>query len=290
MLERSRTTVAIAALLALLAIAGTRAGWPSVTWKWPAHRALVVGSILEIALAGLLIALRWRRPRPRTTGQETLPLRLRRLLSAVLIFGLVATPVIIAFGEVHAVTAHPPKTFLRAKGHLRRVKPIKIPKESQLRIPFGEILLYLIIAVIVLAIITVVVRALRGLSSRDAVSPAGDFDVAEVSEEDLARAVESGQRALREFDDARLAIIRCYLAMEQSLADAGTVRDAAETPDELLRRAVAARLVPAAPAGLLTRLFYEARFSTHDMPLVRRDEAIRALDELAAGLPAEDPL
>ena len=55
---------------------------------------------------------------------------------------------------------------------------------------------------------------------------------------DLARAVESV--ASRELDDARAAIIRRYLAMELTLAEAGAARAVAETPDELLARAAAA--------------------------------------------------
>jgi hypothetical protein len=101
---------------------------------------------------------------------------------------------------------------------------------------------------------------------------------------ELARAVDSGRLALRELDDARAAIIGCYLAMEASLAEAGATRAAAETPDELLERAVGAGLVDAAPAGRLTALFYEARFSTHPMAQARRDEAERALSDLAASL------
>jgi len=107
--------------------------------------------------------------------------------------------------------------------------------------------------------------------------------------DDLARAVESGRIALRDVDDARAAIIACYVAMEQTLAEAGAARGAAETPDELLVRAVAAGLAPRGPAALLTGLFYEARYSTHHMPTSKRDQAERALTEMASELPAGEP-
>ena len=94
----------------------------------------------------------------------------------------------------------------------------------------------------------------------------------------------SGQAALREIDDARLAIIACYVAMEQSLAQAGAARADAETPDELLDRAATAGLVHGGEAARLTTLFYEARYSTHPLPNARRDEARRALEVLAASL------
>ena len=72
------------------------------------------------------------------------------------------------------------------------------------------------------------------------------------AQEQLREAVRSGQAALHEIDDARLAIIACYVAMEQSLAKAGAVRAAAETPDELLDRAATAGLVHGAEAARLT--------------------------------------
>jgi hypothetical protein len=100
----------------------------------------------------------------------------------------------------------------------------------------------------------------------------------------LRRAVESGYSALRRLDDARAAIIACYLAMEQSLAEAGTARVTADTPDELLARAAAQGLVRGEAAARLTALFYEARFSSHPMARSQRDDAQRALAELAASL------
>src|SRR5258708_11652170 len=69
--------------------------------------------------------------------------------------------------------------------------------------------------------------------------------------------------------------------MERSRADRGTARTVADTPDELLARAVAAGTVRGAAAGRLTALFYEARFSTHPLGAGQRDTASAALDDLA---------
>ena len=41
--------------------------------------------------------------------------------------------------------------------------------------------------------------------------------------------------------------------------------------------------------GTLTGLFYEARFSTHPMPPAKRDQAQRALADLADHLPIGQP-
>ena len=102
--------------------------------------------------------------------------------------------------------------------------------------------------------------------------------------EDLREAVESGRSALRTIDDARAAIIACYVAMENSLAERGAARAIADTPDELLARARQSGIVRGTAAARLTALFYEARFSSHPLDHRQRDAAEQALDELAAAL------
>ena len=108
--------------------------------------------------------------------------------------------------------------------------------------------------------------------------------LAEEYGEALEAALEGGRRALLGLDDARAAIIACYVAMEESLAQAGTTRSSAETPDELLARAASTLLVSAGAARRLTALFYEARFSSHPLDDDRRAEAESALSDLAAEL------
>jgi hypothetical protein len=80
---------------------------------------------------------------------------------------------------------------------------------------------------------------------------------------DVLEVVESGRSALRAIDDARAAIIACYVAMEASLDERGAARVIADTPDELLTRATAMGIVRGTAASRLTGLFYEARFSSH---------------------------
>ena len=116
--------------------------------------------------------------------------------------------------------------------------------------------------------------------------PAAPLVIEDMGTEELREAVESGRAALAEISDARAAIIACYVAMERSLADRGTRRTVADTPDELLARAVGAGTVRGPAASSLTALFYEARFSTHPVADRQRAAASAALDELAAELAA----
>jgi hypothetical protein len=116
--------------------------------------------------------------------------------------------------------------------------------------------------------------------------PAAPRVIEDLGAEELREAVESGRAALAEISDARAAIIACYVAMERSLADRGTSRGAADTPDELLAKAVAAGTVRGPAASTLTALFYEARFSTHPVAAGQRAAASAALNQLADELAA----
>jgi hypothetical protein len=277
--DRLLPRAALASLLVLLTIAGLRAAGPAVGLHHPRDQVvLLTGSGLEVAMAAFLVALR-RGARP----QAGVGARLRPLLSGTLVICLIAVPVGVAIafaGKLPRPRPHRPGR-LRAGGH-----PYKLPHargviSDTAGLAFGRyVLVGLLAAAIVIAAIWIWRRRWTRARGVD------DLAVEETgTPAELARAVEHGRLALRELDDARAAIIGCYLAMEQSLAEAGAARGAAETPDELLARAVAGGLVGRIPAARLTALFYEARFSTHPMASARRDEAEQALADLAGTLP-----
>jgi len=146
-------------------------------------------------------------------------------------------------------------------------------------IPLGPIMYALLVLALAAAVAISIWWSARQRSPALPGRITGDVDT-----EELLDAVESGRAALAELDDARAAIIACYLAMERSLADRGAARGASETPDELLARAAAAGVVRGAAAQRLTALFYEARFSSHPLGSGQRDAAKAALDELAVEL------
>lgn len=288
--DRVLSRALLAALLLLVTIAGIRAAAP------PARIALAdppvviaTGSALEAVLAGLLIALHRRRARDTAPGASAqAAARLRTLLSGTIVTCLIAVPLAM---------------LLTATTKFRRGRPVRPARERtrgtrqagpHLARPrhgpnFGLDLRYVLIAALVAVLIVAVIviwrRRHRSAGHGWFTEPPDDTG----TPAELARAVDSGRMALRELDDGRAAIIRCYLAMEASLAEAGAARGAAETPDELLARAVAGGFVHDVPAGRLTALFYEARFSTHPMPMSRRDQAEQALAELATALSPAAP-
>jgi Domain of unknown function (DUF4129) len=271
-----------AGLLALAAVAlRGRLAAPGLTGPFR-HDGLPVGIALEAVLACLMAALMVRHSRaPRGA---LIAARLRMLLTYVVGAGLIAIPAV----------------YVLSRTSRLRLRPRPVPKQTGSPHQHGLlhagggsvsglIVLIVLLVLVVAAVIYVVARFIASRSwawerwRRGAASVAFEAD-ADVEESDLREAVESGQSALRQVDDARAAIIACYMAMERSLADAGTARAVAETPDELLARAAAQGLIRTGAAAWLTSLFYEARFSSHPLPAQRRAAAELALAELVESL------
>jgi Domain of unknown function (DUF4129) len=268
--------VVLAALLVVAVVAGLRGEVRPLSFRsLPRSHDAAVGLALEAVLAVLMAALVIRRRR--APDAALLVLRLRGLIGAALAIGLAGIPVLLLLANLPKPHGQRHPNPFQRPGHGRQ-PPLKAG--SPLHLPIGGILTALLVIAIVAAIVicVIVLRRWTGYAAKAVLEPEDD------DEEKLREAVESGRAALRELDDARAAIIACYLAMERSLASAGAARAVAETPDELLARAAGAGLVRGEAAGRLTALFYEARFSSHPLPASSKAEAQWALSELAASL------
>jgi Domain of unknown function (DUF4129) len=283
MRDRTRARVILVALLLTVTIVGIRATGTAGGWVPPAsHVMITIGITVEVVLGALLVVVLRRHPPGDLAG------RLRAVLSRILGTALFAIPV--AF--ILAILRRPNRSAI----FRRLTPPLSARHHHGAHLSFGvgssaitlTFIRYALIVALIGAAAALIYMAWLRRGSRLPVADVPDDEPIEFPQE-LARAVRSGRRALAELDDARAAIIGCYLAMEASLAKAGAARRAAETPDELLARAVAGDLVSAEPASRLTALFYEARFSSHPMPQAKRDEAASALAELAETLPRDQP-
>ena len=277
--------LAIAAAALAVTAAGLRAGLPSASWDdgpWHQH-GIALGAGLEVVFAGLLVAVEVRRRRDRGAGPPAAGLRAG--LRAFLAVALIAIPVLVLVNAAGEIPHRPPRAQRQPPVKVRLPSP---PARPHLTEVTGGHVDYTLIWYALLIIAILVATAISVILVRRRARPADWADLGDAGEEEpdeaLRRAVQSGQAALREVDDARLAIIACYVAMEGSLARAGAVRGAAETPDELLERAAAAGLAGGGAAATLTALFYEARFSSHPLPATARDQARDALAELATAL------
>jgi len=282
-------------LLVVLVIAGLRGAVAAPRWNGPLKSdGVPIGLALEVVLGALLVvtlrrdgaARRAARRLPYTDADTEVepPVALRWVLRYVLGASMIAVAVVL-ISNLHLHYFGKPRAT-----KLPTIPKLKIPSPSPstapargwtLHIPWGPILYGLLVLVLVAAVVISIWWSTRLRR------PAPPLPIADLSADELREAIESGRVALAGIDDARAAIIACYIAMEQSLADRGARRAVADTPDELLARAVAANVVRGGAAGRLTTLFYEARFSTHALVGGQRDAASVALDELAAELAAE---
>ena len=281
-------------LLIILGLAGLRGAVTEPRWDGPLHRdGLVIGLVLEVVLGVLLVITLRRQAVARNAGivammakgppVSAVAAKLRAVLTFVLGAGMAAVAVITIIGlHLHLFTKKP-----RIQSTPGRTKPAPtitpsrgLASSSTFHLPLAA-LLYALLVVLLLAAIAISIWYARRL--RPPIKPRADDFIAEDSE-NLRDAVESGRSALRALDDARAAIIACYVAMETHLGERGAARAAADTPDELLTRATETGIVRGTAAARLTALFYEARFSSHPLDRGQRDAAEQALDELAAAL------
>jgi hypothetical protein len=280
-------------LLVLLVIVGLRGAVPAPGWNGPLRSyGTAIGIGLEVICGALLIIVRIRDRAARRAAERRLYTgevqdiepadALRYTLRYVLGLSMIAIAVVLITNlHLHFFTA-------RGNLHPPQLPKLKTPRGSggpvggvsTFNIPIGPILYGLLVVALVAAVAISIWWATRLRR------PAAPLVIEDVSTEELREAVAEGRAALAGIDDARAAIIACYVAMERSLGERGTARAAADTPDELLARAVAAGVVRGGAAGRLTALFYEARFSTHPLGTGQRDAASAALDELAAELAA----
>jgi hypothetical protein len=270
-----RARIALAALLLGLIAAGIRVAGLPTSGRGPLHQdGKLVALAVEVALLVLLVAVTRYRAR---FGPEPdyLPYGLNWALRFLLLVGAVGLPLAALLNLIRPFHSRPRQ--VKAGGGGRKLRPPRPP--GHLDLVILEWVLVILLLVAVAALVVMIWRWRRPAPAR-AFSAEPDQDFAA----DLRRAVESGRRALGDITDARAAIIACYVAMEQSLAEAGTVRAVAETPDELLIRAESGGLVRGSAAGRLTALFYRARFSARPMPHANLAAARLALTELAGEL------
>ena len=95
--------------------------------------------------------------------------------------------------------------------------------------------------------------------------------------EALRGAIEISLEDIEREQDPRRAVIRAYARMEQVLGRHGLARRPFETSLEYLRRALATLRVSSRAVQRLAELFERAKFSTHEIDLTMKHDALSAL-------------
>jgi hypothetical protein len=282
-------------LLVVLVIVGLRGTVNAPRWDGPLKAdGVAVGIALEVVLAVLIIIVRVRDTAAKRAVQnlpfsevdkEIEPPEALRFTLRYLLTGCFVAVGVVLLSNLHLHFFGPLHGRLKPIG-IRRLKPPRNAKPQHsgpmfnVHIPWGTIGY----ALLVLALVAAVAISIWWSTRQRRPAEVPEIPDDGVSAQELRVAVASGRAALAALDDARAAIIACYAAMERSLAERGAARGVADTPDEVLARAVARGVVRGTAASRLTALFYEARFSTHQVSAGQRDAALAALDELSAEL------
>jgi len=283
------------ALLILVGLAGLRSEITRPRWDGPLHGdALAVALALEVVL-GIMLVITIRRLVTRAHAgtvnaapASTAAVKLLRVLVVVLSTGMIAVAVTTLVGLHQHLFSGPATTQPGQAASAAPSSPATGPGRHSsftlhvhLHLHVPTALLYGLLVLLVLGGMALRIWWARRFRPS---GPPRAYQYLGKDSQDLREAVESGRWALRTVDDARAAIIACYVAMETSLAERGAARGIAETPDELLTRAMVTGIVHGTAAARLTALFYEARFSSHPLDRGQRDAAEQALAELGAAL------
>lgn len=282
--------VAVVSLLALAALAlrgRSDLAWDElsdpadVRWARLLGGSLAMAALLGAARAALRRLRRHRRP-PRAPGGDPEPERFPLLLRLLAVVLVVAALALAWWLVLQAVPSAPPDTEPgppAATGPGVTAAPARLPWPTLLVVAG-------VLAATALLDRTVAARARRGAPA----GATGDQATGDEGSQALADAVAAAEVALARDADARTAIVAAYRAMAASLATGldrrGRPARGSDTPTELLDRAVVAGIVGPGPAGELTALFREARFSSHPMGPEQRSAAEGALARVGAELGA----
>ena len=257
----------------------------------------------SIAIITIAIIATLRQPRtPRQSGQplpdshsggRTWPSRRALLIAAGLVLAwlvfvvlLLQLSALIDFGHPSATTA---PTTTPVSNTTTAPPPARPPAPQK---GGGDVFWYLMATTIFLTVLWVVGVVIAWRQRRRAPQPQ-PFGADARRPEDappvphsLAVAAERGLAEMGDLSrEPREAIIACYVAMEDALANApGAMPQDSDTPSEVLARAVAHHAIHAGTATELVNVFAEARFSPHVMNEEHREIAVRGLQMVLAEL------
>ena len=124
----------------------------------------------------------------------------------------------------------------------------------------------------------------RSMRDRITLRPLPEPDTEERKEQVRAAVRASLDELAADGPDPRAAVIGCWLRLEQAAAAAGTRREPADTPGDLVARMLAAHQVSGAVLDRLATAYRRARYAPHEIGEELRDEARAALRQMHAEL------
>jgi hypothetical protein len=259
------------ALVAALAAGGvgSRVGAPPTGSFAPIQLAadVVVGGL---AVFGLFVLVMTRGAGRRARGRDQVPLWQRILSMCLITLVVVGAVSLISKAPSHPIrgapnTGPPPKQAPRAN----RATPVHHGRA----LDAGWV-----------RAAAVIVGVLLGIAVLYAIFREPRHEAPVDAEQPLDRAIAAGIEGLETEADPRRAVIKAYAGMEHALALDGLPREPSETPLEFLRRVFERLESSRGATARLTRLYEQAKFSTHPIDERMRGEALSALAQLRAEL------
>jgi Domain of unknown function (DUF4129) len=164
----------------------------------------------------------------------------------------------------------------------------------------GEILLWVVVAIVVFGVLMLLWRLWAGRRARQArgrrsivtAAPVSQVPVEPEPEPDtpaLRTGIELALQVLDEQRDPADAVVRAWLGLQETAEESGIVRRAAETPTEFTSRILSYAFADDRAVRTLLRLYLRTRFGDH--PATAEDVAAvrEALRELVRTWPAPGP-
>jgi hypothetical protein len=192
----------------------------------------------------------------------------------------------------------PPEPSRSDAPHRPPESPPSAAKNSSSSLPgwVTVLLLGLFLVILIVGLVTVLwIMAKGNLRRRQGnLDEPDDLPSPAARTEDVVAALDAGLIDLSDTDlDPRRAVIACWVRLEQVAASAGTPRQPADSPTDLVTRLLAEHAVDAAALAGFAEVYREARYATHVVDERMRGQARGALErlraELTAGTPAMTP-
>lgn len=271
------------------AFAGLRLGRPE-----PTALLYVLTAAVTLGLAGtwaVAVLLHRRRAGPDHTGGPTRAVNPRRVFPVVVV--AVALVGLLGISRLDLATAPPPTGAERSHSGGREGVPLNFSDDRSPPVRRGEGVVkgptgpmadrpLQVGAALLVLVVGGLALAWWWVGHR---SRAGDEGLADGIDAEAARGtVLRSIEAMLSDPDPKTAIIGAYARLLEGLAASGVPRRAYEGPVEHLRRALTHLRVRPGPIRRLVSLFEVARFSTRDLTVEHRDQALEALREVAADL------
>ena len=155
------------------------------------------------------------------------------------------------------------------------------------------ITMYVLLILAALALLTVVWNSVRTRRFRlrtavttDVAAEPDDVGFPETLSQSLTQMATTGLSTLAT-GTPRNAIVKCWLALEETVEQAGLTRDPTQTSAEFTSSILARYSVRTDTISALAALYREARFSEHELTEDHRDRAVAALEQLRSELLSE---